>query len=180
MADQTAGLLSPWLRKQRIQMARPYLQGRVLDYGCGVGALAALCQPDAYVGVDIDREALAIARSNHPQFQFLSEVAETEQFDTIVALAVIEHVADPMVLFTKFKRMLRRGGHVVLTTPHPSVEWIHTLGARIGLFSREASGEHQQLIDFARMQTYATQSGLVLEKYTRFLLGANQLFVCHA
>ena len=40
MADQGAeGWLSPWLRMQRIKAAQPYLSRRVLDFGCGSGAL---------------------------------------------------------------------------------------------------------------------------------------------
>ena len=41
MADQgTEGLLSPMLRHMRIEKAKPYLNGKVLDIGCGSGALA--------------------------------------------------------------------------------------------------------------------------------------------
>lgn len=177
MGDQATGLLSPWLREKRLKMAGPYLKGRVLDYGCGVGALAPMCKPDAYLGIDVDRTMLEIARRKHPQFNFVSEVSEAEKFDTITALAVIEHVPDPVALLRKFKRMLKPKGHIVLTTPHPSSEWLHTLGAKIGLFSREASEEHQQLINYEHMQELGAKSGLVLEKNRRFLFGANQLFV---
>ena len=33
MADRTEGLLTPLLRKWRFHIARPLIQGRVLDYG---------------------------------------------------------------------------------------------------------------------------------------------------
>ncbi len=159
MADQASGLLSPWLREKRIRVARPYLKGRVLDYGCGVGALALMCQSDAYLGVDIDEEVLEVARRNQPQFKFVSEVSEAERFDTIVALAVIEHVSDPAGLLTKFRWMLKLAGRVVLTTPHPTVEWIHTLGTRIGLFSLEASKQHQQLINYSVCKSLGQRAG---------------------
>ena len=42
MTDQAAeGLLSPMLRNRRIQAVKPFLRGRVLDVGCGNGALTA-------------------------------------------------------------------------------------------------------------------------------------------
>jgi len=44
MADQADGFLSPFLRKKRIEMALPFIKGRVIDIGCGVGKLAIICR----------------------------------------------------------------------------------------------------------------------------------------
>jgi|SRR5688572_16431363 2-polyprenyl-3-methyl-5-hydroxy-6-metoxy-1,4-benzoquinol methylase len=178
MADQIVGVLSPWLRNARLSRARPYLHGTVLDYGCGVGALSDFCDPESYLGVDIDRESVAVAQARRPQFRFVRETPSTpQQFDTIVALAVIEHLEDPAALLAEFGRLLAPGGQIVLTTPHPSLEWAHTLGAKVGLFSPEASEEHEELIDLKRMRELAAAAGLVVQRYERFLLRANQLFV---
>ena len=123
MADQIVGVLSPWLRNARLNRARPYLHGAVLDYGCGVGALSDSCDPAGYLGVDIDRESVAVAQARRPQFRFVRETPSTpQQFDTIVALAVIEHLEDPAALLAQFRRLLAPGGQIVLTTPHPSLE----------------------------------------------------------
>ncbi len=62
MSDQITGFLSPWLRERRLKMVRSYVQGRVLDYGCGVGVLTEMCKPDFYLGVDIDKESIGIAK----------------------------------------------------------------------------------------------------------------------
>ena len=69
---------------------------------------------------------------------------------------------------------------LVLTTPHPSVDMVHTLGARLGIFSRHASEEHQDLLDHAGLVQAAGRGGLSVELYRRFLLGANQLAVLRA
>jgi 2-polyprenyl-3-methyl-5-hydroxy-6-metoxy-1,4-benzoquinol methylase len=154
------------------------LHGAVLDYGCGVGALSDSCDPAGYLGVDIDRESVDVARASHPQFQFVRATPSTpQQFDTIVALAVIEHLPNPAELLADFRRLLAPGGQIVLTTPHPSLEWAHTLGAKVGLFSPEASEEHEELIDLQRMRELAASAGLVVQRYERFLFRANQLFV---
>jgi hypothetical protein len=68
-------------------------------------------------------------------------------------------------------------GRIVLTTPHPSFEWVHTLGARLGLFSQEAHEDHEHLIDAAGIAELAGRMSLRVVKAKRFLLGANQLFV---
>lgn len=168
---------APFLRARRQRMARPYLRGRVLDYGCSSGALADLCRPDAYLGVDTSEEALEVARARHPRYEFTNKVSEHERFDVIVGLAVLEHVDDPPDLLASCRGMLNPGGRIVLTTPHPSYEWILTLGARLGLFDRHSLDEHGDLLDHARIRQLAEGAGLEVERYRRFLLGANQLVV---
>lgn len=168
---------APFLRSQRLRMARPYLQGRVLDFGCSSGALADLCRPDAYLGVDASEEALEVARAIRPQYQFDNKVSEHERFDVIVGLAVLEHLDEPQDQLTMWSGMLKPGGRIVLTTPHPSYEWILTVGAKLRLFDRHSLDEHEDLLDLARIQQLAGAAGLEVERYRRFLLGANQLFV---
>jgi hypothetical protein len=62
-------------------------------------------------------------------------------------------------------------------TPHPSVEKLHSLGSKIGLFSAAANQQHDQFLDYDCLEKLVAQTGLVISKYKRFLLGANQLFV---
>jgi 2-polyprenyl-3-methyl-5-hydroxy-6-metoxy-1,4-benzoquinol methylase len=175
--DVRAGGLSPWLSRRRLEVARPFLSGRVLDFGCNNGPLADYCQKDAYLGVDINEASLDLAREEHPGFQFAHEVDDGEKFDTVAALAFIEHVPDPGAFLVTFAGLLNPGGRIVLTTPHPRMEWIHTAGAKVGAFSAHAHGEHEELIDRRRMQQLARPAGLAIEVYKRFLFGANQLFV---
>jgi 2-polyprenyl-3-methyl-5-hydroxy-6-metoxy-1,4-benzoquinol methylase len=171
------GRLSPWLSRQRMRQGRPYLRGRVLDYGCHDGTLAADVPADRYVGVDIHLPSLAEARARHPLHTFVTEVSDDERFDTIIGLAFIEHVPDPGGFLARFAGMLRPGGRIVLTTPHPWFEWVHTAGAKVKLFSAHAHEEHEELIDRPTMERLCARAGLRIERYRRFQLGANQLFV---
>jgi 2-polyprenyl-3-methyl-5-hydroxy-6-metoxy-1,4-benzoquinol methylase len=181
MDDVRGGVLSPWLQRRRLRMGPAHLRGRVLDYGCSDGQLAASCRPKAYLGVDINRRALDQARAAHPGFRFATSVSDQERFDTVAAFAFIEHVGDPGAWLARFASLLEPGGRIVLTTPHPSWEWAHTLGARMHLFSWDAHEEHQELLDRARLQELAADAGLLVETYRRFLFGANQFVVlCRA
>lgn len=181
MADQgTEGLLSSFLRSKRLKAVRPYIKGRVLDVGCGSGALADMVAPDRYLGVDVDEQSLAKARKQHSQHRFQSVLPPAEPaFDTVVALAVIEHVPDPVALLRDLAARLRMAPEswIVCTTPHPSVHWIHTAGAKVGLFSRHANKEPKCLFDRARLNSLGKECGLKLAVYKRFLFGANQLAV---
>jgi 2-polyprenyl-3-methyl-5-hydroxy-6-metoxy-1,4-benzoquinol methylase len=182
VADQGAeGVLSPFLRIQRLRMARPFLAGRILDVGCGSGALAGEVSPDRYLGVDIDALSLKLSRVNHPQHAFARQLpAEEQQFDTIVSLAVIEHVSNPGEFLADLAKRLsdRPDAKIVISTPHPSMDWIHDLGSSIGLFSSHANEEHEQLLDRTVLARIGAEAWLHMAQYRRFMLGANQLALC--
>lgn len=181
MADQgTEGFLSPFLRRKRITAALPYLQGRVLDFGCGSGALAQWLPPDRYLGMEIDHESIERAQANHLSHRFHhGNGGVDEKFDTVVSLAVIEHVRDPSDFLRTLSAYLSPGSdaRIVVTTPHPSMDWVHESGAKIGLFSWHASDEHEQLLGENELRIAGASAGLDLVVYKRFLLGANQIAV---
>jgi len=64
------GLFSPLLRRKRVAAVVPFLNGRVLDVGCGSGALARFVDAGKYLGVERDQQSLARARSDFPQHVF--------------------------------------------------------------------------------------------------------------
>ncbi|MEJ5370241.1 MAG: class I SAM-dependent methyltransferase [Bryobacteraceae bacterium] len=178
MGDQgSQGVFSPFLRSRRIRAALPFLRGRVLDFGCGAGALAAHVPPDRYAGVDRDAAALEEARRRFPHHRFLTELPAGELFDTIAALAVVEHMRDPAGWLEHLRSWLAPEGRIVLTTPHPAFRRIHETGARFGWFSQEAADEHEEMLDRAALVRVAAAASLRMTLYRRFLFGANQLAV---
>ncbi len=90
---------------------------------------------------------------------------------------MIEHMKEPEELLRRFRTLLADGGRLVLTTPHPSFRWVHDCGARLGLFSREASEEHETFFDDETLRDTGRRAGWIVAESRRFLLGANQLFV---
>ena len=171
------GLLSPWLREKRIKAAKPYVAGRVLDFGCGSGEIAAYYDPSTYIGVDKDDLVIKIAKQKFPHHHFATELPEEQTFDTVILLAVIEHIHKPTELLGKLKSFLKLTGSIVLTTPHPAVDWVHTLGAKLKLFSSHASEEHEMLLNKTQMQQIIEPLDMQINFYKRFLLGGNQLFI---
>lgn len=182
MADQgTEGLLSSFLRSQRIKAAKPYLKGKVLDIGCGTGILANTIPPERYLGIDIDKVSLQQARITHPEHHFESAFppSSEKKFDTIVALAVIEHIANPTAFLFDLSKLLSKSNEssIVITTPHPSMDWIHAFGVTLGLFSKHANEEHEELLDKLKINKIAQRCNLEVNLYQRFLFRANQLIV---
>jgi 2-polyprenyl-3-methyl-5-hydroxy-6-metoxy-1,4-benzoquinol methylase len=182
MTDQASGgYLSPWLKAQRLKKVSPFVRGHVLDYGCGTGDLLNYCRPASYFGYDLDQRSVETARLRHPGHTFSSDfslVQNTDKrFDVIVMAAVIEHVESPLETLSALKRVLAEGSIFVLTTPHPHWRAIHDFGARVGIFSKEASQEHKTFLDRDRISMLREALGLKLLRSEVFLLGANQLFV---
>ena len=181
MGDQgSEGLLSPFLRARRIKAVKRHIRGTVLDMGCGAGFLADFVDPENYVGFDPDPESLEAARQRNPCHSFRNLLPSPEdRFDSIVALAVIEHLTDPGEFLVAMAARLDpgKGSRIILTTPHPWFERAYKIGAALGFFSRQADEEHQKLLDLTAMELLAARSGLRISLYRRFLLGANQLFI---
>jgi SAM-dependent methyltransferase len=178
------GFLSPFLRRRRISVAKPYLRGRVLDFGCGNADVCALVGQENYVGVDLDEAILKQSRKRYPRAVFLLppefETYAAGSFDTVSALAIIEHLDDPSGFLKSMRRHLAPNGRIVLTTPNPSLDWAHGVGAKFGIFAKESHDEHQSLMNRDGIVKAAGAAGLKLTVFRRFLGGANQLAVLTA
>jgi len=178
------GLLSLRAQRMRMQRVLPWVRGRILDIGCGTGAiLDRLDGPTCYHGVEGDAALVADLRRRYPQHTFeradldVDVVAAGRVFDTVLMLAVIEHVYNQRHLFEQVLERLAAGGRIVITTPTPLGDRVHRLGARLGLFARSAEDHHPIIFNRARFRVFARRFGLRIEYYRRFAFGCNQIVV---
>jgi len=100
---------------------------RVVDIGCGNGALCRELTRRGYevVGCDPSADGVRLARSAAPELVFhqigVDEGPSTvgnESFDVAIATEVIEHLIKPRNLLRFATRLLRPGGHLIITTPY--------------------------------------------------------------
>jgi 2-polyprenyl-3-methyl-5-hydroxy-6-metoxy-1,4-benzoquinol methylase len=100
---------------------------RILDLGCGNGALcAALSRTGAdVVGCDPSATGIAVAQRTYPHIPFrplsvYDDPAELDAgpFDVVVSTEVIEHLFNPRALPRFASRVLRPEGHLILSTPY--------------------------------------------------------------
>jgi SAM-dependent methyltransferase len=94
----------------------------VLDVGCGVGNFVAYAQSRAMAayGIDVDAEAVAVARSRGLPVclsEDLDTIAPGQALDAITLWDVIEHLYDPAPVLRSALTKLRPGGAVLLETP---------------------------------------------------------------
>lgn len=81
------------------------------------------------------------------ELQSFEEERKNMKFDTIVSMAVIEHVKNPKDFLINLGKYLKDDGKIILTTPHPKADWIYDLGSKIGLFSSHTNEEHEELVN---------------------------------
>lgn len=100
---------------------------RVLDLGCGTGYGTILLARGAgeVIGVDYDADAIAYCNTHNKtanaQFRVMDCRRldfEAESFDAVVSVQVIEHIAEWETMLGEVKRVLKKGGILVLTTPN--------------------------------------------------------------
>jgi 2-polyprenyl-3-methyl-5-hydroxy-6-metoxy-1,4-benzoquinol methylase len=171
------------LQRLRIRQVAPWIErgARVLDIGCADGALLrAVPRIGSYVGIDPDAPADAPemhARYLRGAFPHAA-LADEAGFDAVTALAVLEHV--PALAQPRFARevarLLRPGGNLLVTVPHPWVDPILSLLIRLGLLDGMETEAHYGF-DPSRAGTLFREHGLSLVKHARFELGLNHLFV---
>ena len=95
---------------------------RLLDFGCGDGALLRVAKALAAdaTGVDMSASRAQAARSEglviHPDLDALDATAPAP-FDAIVLSQVLEHLSDPAALVKSLRARLRPGGILFVAVP---------------------------------------------------------------
>jgi len=115
------------------------LTGDVLDVGCGRKPYRELVPAACYVGLDVDSpvtRALGTADLFYDGGKF--PLADAT-FDGILCSEVLEHVFTPDLFLGEIHRVLRPGGHLLLTVPFV---W----------------DEHEQPYDFARYSSFGLRA----------------------
>jgi SAM-dependent methyltransferase len=114
---------------------------RVLDVGCGTGALAARLADDGYdvAGVDPSAGMLDVLRARAPRVS--AQVASgtdlpfsDDSFDLVYCVAVMHHIADPAPVratLGEMVRVARPGGRVLIWDHNPRNPYWRRLMARV-------------------------------------------------
>lgn len=101
---------------------------RILDLGCGNGSVASRLAEEGHVvtAVDVSLDGIEIGRAAFPgvRFEVCSVYDDSlveltgDGLDCVVSLEVVEHLFCPRRLLEQSHRILRTGGHLIVSTPY--------------------------------------------------------------
>ncbi len=120
------------------QFSMDFCQNKViLDAGCGEGYGSGLLAEVAtkVIGVDVSQEAIRHAREKYSRENLHYCVMDVvnmnfadNTFDVIVSFQVIEHLNNPLKFLKQIKRMLKKGGWAIISTPNKSLHKGKSIG----------------------------------------------------
>ncbi len=127
----------------------------VLDIGCGGGILSeSMATTGARVtGIDASEENIAIANEHAQQsgldILYINSSAEefmtanSEQFDVVTCMELLEHVPDPKSLINACSSLVKPGGHVIFSTINRNIKsYLSTIIAAEYMLSLIPKGTH--------------------------------------
>lgn len=147
---------------REITTASASLSGPLLDVGCGTKPYRELFATETYVGLDIDSEESRSRGVADAFYDGMTFPFEAERFDSVLCNQVLEHVFNPDQFVSEIRRVLTRGGRLLLTVPFV---W----------------DEHEQPYDYARYSSFGLKAllerqGFKVVTHRKLLADASMLF----
>jgi len=101
---------------------------KVLEIGSGIGYLTYSLIKENYdvIGLDISETAVNNANKNFGKHYVCADLFEysqlyPESFDVVILTEVIEHVDKPIDFIASILKLLKPGGHAIISTPNRSL-----------------------------------------------------------
>lgn len=107
-----------------LESFEPYRKtNKLLDVGCGYGFFLEVAKEKGWEvhGIEISKKASDECREkgiNMFHGSLANSDFDSELFDVIISIEVIEHLTDPTILLKQSNAFLRKGGLMYITTPN--------------------------------------------------------------
>lgn len=142
---------------------RPEGSLRILDIGCGTGTMVThLMRYGRAYGVDMDHEAVVYCTERGLDVMVQASAGqlpfENETFDLVTMLDVLEHIVDDGAALTEARRILRKGGLLMVAVPAYRFLW--------GV--QDEVSQHQRRYSSTQLQQRVRSAGLTVKRLTYF------------
>jgi SAM-dependent methyltransferase len=115
----------------------PELKGKLIDFGCGSKPYQSLFSVDEYIGVDYDNPGHSHENESVDVYYDGKTLPFPDEFlDSVFSSEVFEHVFNLQDIIKELNRVIKVGGHILITCPF-------------------AICEHEVPNDFARYSSFA-------------------------
>ena len=149
LADKIAPERDRWIARNEFYYSHDFAYmrflipegSRILDVGCGTGALLHALKPSHGVGIDFSTKMVEVARSRHPEFTYIvgdAESAETYRdisgpFDFIILSDTIGSLDDCETTLGLLNELCDQGTRIVISYYSKMWEPILNLAELVGL-----------------------------------------------
>ncbi|MDD4082759.1 MAG: class I SAM-dependent methyltransferase [Sphaerochaetaceae bacterium] len=124
---------------KEVSLLSKYIQGNVLDVGCGEKPYGQLFNAKKYVGLEYDNTENREAKKADFYYDGKKFPFKKNEFDSVVCNEVLEHIFEPDEFIQEINRVLKDNGSLLLTVPFV---W----------------DEHEQPVDFGRYSSFGVKS----------------------
>ncbi len=111
-----------------LKILSKYKGKRILDIGCGNGAIACRLLDHGFDvhGIDASESGIRIANQKYPDRFYVQDISDQHlpfaishlKFDVIISTEVIEHIYAPRTYMNFIKNNLSPGGILIISTPY--------------------------------------------------------------
>lgn len=128
----------------------------VLDFGCGLGTLLGKINTPSKNKYGIETNSFAIKECRKKSlnvFKYTKTLKplKTGFFDYIIMNESIEHLHDPFSLLVKLKKLLKRHGKIIITTPNRTI------------FVNKLDPSHYSEMSFAELEALVERVGFKID-----------------
>lgn len=122
---------------------------KILDVGCGFGALGEELQKrnNVVYGIDLSKYAISVAKSRM-EMAFVTDATDienlpseikNEKFDLIIFADILEHIYNPLELLQKYSCFLKPNGQIITSIPNVAT-WNVRFSLLFGSFTYKDTG----------------------------------------
>jgi SAM-dependent methyltransferase len=162
------------VRAMSVLDAAPLIKnGNLLDLGSADGLtlkeLISLASPKQAIGIELSDDLLSHAKANgvnviKGDVENLPSQITSSHFTIVTALALIEHLENPLACFKEVHRVLRPGGIFVASAPNPFWD---NLSSKLHIHKEQS--HHQQEITPSKFKELVEKAGLQFTGFKPFM-----------